>query len=487
MGKRPASSELIEGLINRSKRTIRDCEQLYHDVEKTKAIFEIISDSNKYSLELLRLTLEILSGGVAGMHECIIGLCRMLQTNSVYEKRYQMQTINLNQFEWCKYMMGKDSKGVFEQYCNLFLECTDNATVFYLNDVRDKIRALGAKCNFSLRNITAHYDNPSTIYQELIKLQYEDEYVQRIGDQMEIYDKIIVFVRSIFYELQTYILFDKNNLRSKPIPKFEIQAFINDKMAEFFLQRNELQITVNTQLATAWDEIESCHQNHYRCKKAIEFFRHHNIDLLPMQNMLSLFEFGWIVTFMRSDLVCAMNSYLNASTMIDRSVCLHRMYMIETAALTHLYGYDDKHRQKSIWYKIKRITEFTSVPELKQIEQQLAECTNILDCNRRNMYTHYLENGLSNISRRWLDFQKMDHVKELFRFLKLVNLCKDIYLYTLQLLSAIRKAQEKKTVETQRKYSDMISKIRDIGVKTNNQELIDMSEKLQTMIDKFQF
>ena len=172
--------------------------------------------------------------------------------------------------------------------------------------------------------------------------------------------------------------------------------------------------------------------------------------------------------------------------MIDRSVCLHRIYMIETAALTHLYGYDDKHRQKSIWYKIKKIAEFTSVPELKQIEQQLAEYTDTLDSNRRNMYTHYQENGLSNISRRWLDFQKMDHVKELFRLLKLMGLCKDIYLYTLQLLSAMRKTQEKKSVETRRQYNDMLSKIGDIGVKANNQKVIDRSERLQTRINKFQ-
>lgn len=96
MKKRPASTESIANLINNSQQTIRNYEQLLHDVEEAKAILQATPDSNKSSLEFLQLTFEILSGGTAGMHECTIGLCRILQASNVYEKRYHMQTINLN-------------------------------------------------------------------------------------------------------------------------------------------------------------------------------------------------------------------------------------------------------------------------------------------------------------------------------------------------------------------------------------------------------
>lgn len=481
MRKRPASTESIANLINSSQQSIRNYEQLLHDVEEAKAILQATPDSNKSSLEFLQLTFEILSGGTAGMHECTIGLCRILQASNVYEKRYHMQTINLNQFEWCKYLLGKDESGVFAQYCNLFSECTDNETLTYIHDIRDSIRSLGAKCNSKLRNITAHYDNPLNIYQELILLNSEDEYVQRLSTQMEIYDKIILFVRPIFNVIKSRIPSEKAIPNHKSVPEMDLQAIINNQIANA-LHKNELQKTIDKQLSTAWNEIEHLGKDYHLCQKTIEFFQRKNIDSSIVQNMLSLLEFQWAVTFMRSDLTCAMNSYLNASTMLDGSVCLHRIYMIETAALTHLYGYKEEYRQKSIWYKIKKIAEFTAIPDSTRIEYRLSEHTAILNCNRRNLYTHYWENGSSNISKRWQDFQTMDHVKELYRLQDLILLCKDICSYTASLLSEIDKSQKKRSAETTRQINEMICKIKDMGVKFNNQDIINSAEKLHAIL-----
>ena len=485
MERTPASPESIERLINNSKRSIRDYEQLLCKVEKAKIVLGNFPDDNKSDLDILHLTLEILSGGVAGLHECTIALCRLLQTDSLYEKRYKMQNINLDQFEWCKYLLGRDNNGVFAQYCKLFSKCNDIATVAYLNDIRNKIRRLGAKCNSNLRNITAHYDKPSKIYDELIQLNDEDEYVYRLGDQMEIWNKMMAFINSFLDMLNNHIPFDKHYESPESISDLNIQSLVNEKISEEFAQRKELQIAINAQLETAWKKIESINQDHYKYEKVIDLFRQRKINFRPLQNILSLLEFGWAVSFMRSDLACAINSYLNSSTIIDGSVCLRRIYMIETAALTHLYGYNDEHRKKSIWHKIKVLAEFASVSESQQIEQQLAEFTDTLDCDRRNMYTHYQENGFSNISKRWKDFQEMNHAKELYRLLKLLNLCNDIYSYISSLLSAMNKTQEKKSAETKERYINMVSKIKSIGIKTNNQEIIDTSEKLLNIINKF--
>lgn len=478
----PTSPESIEILINNSKQITRDYEQLLYKVEKAKTILENFPGDNKSDLDILHLTLEILSGGIAGLHECTIALSRLLQTESLYEKRYQMQNINLNQFEWCKYLLGRDNNGMFAQYCNLFSKCNDIATVSYLNDIRDKIRELGAKCKPNLRNITAHYDNPSKIYNELIQLNDEDEYIHRIGDQMGIWDKMMVFINSFLDILNNHMSFDKHYECPKSVSDWNIQTLVNEKISEELAQRKELQIAVNTQLATAWEKIESISRNHYKCEKVIDFFRQRKIDFLPLQNILSLLEFGWTVSFMHSDLASAISSYLNSSTMIDGSVCLRRIYMIETAALAHLYGYDNEHRKKSIWHKIKVIAEFASVSESQQIEQRLIEFTDTLDCDRRNMYTHYRENDISNISKRWKDFQGMNHAKELYRLLKLLNLCNDIYSYLSSLLSAMNDTQEKESVKAKERYINMISEIKSIGIKTNNQEIIDASERLQNIV-----
>lgn len=101
------------------------------------------------------------------------------------------------------------------------------------------------------------------------------------------------------------------------------------------------------------------------------------------------------------------------------------------------------------------------------------------------MYTYYRENDSSNISKRWKDFQEMNHAKELCRLIELLNLCNDIYSYISSLLSAMNETQEKKSAETKERYINMVSKIKSIGIKTNNQEIIATSEKLLNIINKF--
>lgn len=76
----------------------------------------------------------------------------------------------------------------------------------------------------------------------------------------------------------------------------------------------------------------------------------------------------------------------------------------------------------------------------------------------------------------------MDHVKELYRLQDLILLCKDICSYTASLLSEMDKSQKKRSAETTRQINEMICKIKDMGVKFNNQDIINSAEKLHAML-----
>ena len=107
MGKQPASPESVAVLIEISKRGIYDSEKLLEKIEDTKTIFESISTIEGTALEFLQIVFELLSGSLSGMYEGFNGLQNMLQTDSIYAKRYHMQMINLCQYEWCKYFLGR--------------------------------------------------------------------------------------------------------------------------------------------------------------------------------------------------------------------------------------------------------------------------------------------------------------------------------------------------------------------------------------------
>lgn len=487
MNRRPADRSTIERLIGHSERIIRDYEQLLGNVETAKAQFDAISDNGASSLESLRLILEVLSGGVAGMHECAIALCGLLQTDSVYEKRYQMRMINLSQYEWCRYLVGRDGKGVFVQLCKLFSDCRDNDTTDHLQDIGNRIRTLSSACNVCLRNVTAHYDSPSKIYCELVKLNDEDVYVRRIGSQMEIADKIMSFINAVLDAICFRISAGAETSAQSAATEAELRSLVNDRVVEQLRQRSDLRKSVAGSLAAGWKQIESLRKNCDKNERCIEWSRCRGVNPERLRNLRSLIIFDWTIAFMFLDCACVMNSYFNASTRIARSVCLHRIYMLETAMLTHLYGYDEEHRRKSIWQGIKNLAEFAAHPASPEIERRLQECTSLLDCDRRNLYTHYREDDSSNIAERWRDFRDMDHVEELFRLQKLLVLCKDIRSYACSLLTEMAKTEKAKTQEGRRRMEDTVSKIRNIGITSGSRELTDAAETIQDLLEKFGF
>ena len=198
MGKQPASPESVAVLIENSKRGIYDSEKLLEKIEDTKTIFESISTIEGTALEFLQIVFELLSGSLSGMYEGFNGLQNMLQTDSIYAKRYHMQMINLCQYEWCKYFLGRDGNGVLVRLINFLKDCNDDVTNTYLQDLRLLIKTLGGNCDKDLRNMTAHYDKPSQMYQKMLTLNSEDEYAIRLGMQMEIHDKVLKLTNTIF-------------------------------------------------------------------------------------------------------------------------------------------------------------------------------------------------------------------------------------------------------------------------------------------------
>ncbi len=76
---------------------------------------ELIKDklySDDSSESFLEFIFELMSGSLMGVQEVYGRLKDMLLTSSIYAKRFNMQMVNLSQFEWCKYLNGRDKKGV---------------------------------------------------------------------------------------------------------------------------------------------------------------------------------------------------------------------------------------------------------------------------------------------------------------------------------------------------------------------------------------
>ena len=475
MTRKNASKEIINILINNAKSAILDSEHILRNTELIKSKLSTF-DGATY----IQLLFELLSGSLLAVYEVCSDMKNMLSTDNVYVKRFHMQMINLSQYEWCKYLVGRDHGGVIPKLINHLNE--SHKETIELDSILQQLRLLGKKCDAGLRNITAHYDNPNTMYSKLVTLNDEDIYAKRVGDQLLVHDMILQYISPIL-QMITEILCTNNRecTYTRSVDKYSIIDIINKKVAEAFHNKEKLDIVIAGQIANAWENIESHKKNYTICEKAIEYLTDKQVDCSRLTEIQALEELRWEVSFMQYDLACSMNSYLKADSNAERSICFMRAYRNEISALSHLYGYNDEYREKSIWSKIRTVPEFKSIPLSKEIEDELIALTSNFDPNKRNLYTHYREDTKLNISERWQCANEMNHPEELMQMLRLVTLCKNINQFLVSLVSSMHLSEKQKNDE----MLSPIRKIKELAQKNNQQDIVAISDKFLSIFSLF--
>lgn len=475
MTRKNASKETINILINNAKSAISDSEYILRNTELIKSRLFTFDGAN-----YLQLLFELLSGSLLAVYEVCSDMKNMLSTDNVYVKRFHMQMINLSQYEWCKYLVGRDHGGIILKLINHLNE--QHQGFKELEDIAQYVRLLGKRCDTSLRNITAHYDNPDKMYSMLILLNDEDIYAKRVGDQLLVHDMILQYISPILQTItETLCTNNKECTYTKSVDKYSIIDIINKKVAEALHNKEKLDDVIAEQIANAWENIESHKKNYTICEKAIEYLTDKQVDCSRLTEIQALEELRWEVSFMQYDLACSMNSYLKADSNAERSICFMRAYRNEISALSHLYGYNDEYREKSIWSKIRTVPEFKSIPLSKEIEDELIALTSNFDPNKRNLYTHYREDTKLNISERWQCANEMNHPEELMQMLRLVTLCKKINQFLVSLVSSMHLSEKQKNDE----MLSPIRKIKELAQKNNQQDIVAISDKFLSIFSLF--
>lgn len=475
MTRKNASQETINILINNAKSAILDSEHILRNTELIKSKLSTF-DGATY----IQLLFELLSGSLLGVYEIYSDIKNLLSTDNLYVKRYHMQMINLSQYEWCKYLVGRDQGGIIPKLIGYLDRLHQDPKE--LKDIGQHVRLLGRQCDTTLRNVTAHYDNPDTMYAMLITLDDEDVYVKRVGEQLLVHDMILQYISPVLQTItETLGTNSKECTSTMNVDEFTIMDVINEKVAEAFHNKEKLNVVIAGQIANAWVNIESHKKTYTICEKAIEYLTDKQVDCSRLTEMRALEELRWEVSFMQYDLVCSINSYLKADSNAERSISFMRAYRNEISALSHLYGYNDEYREKSIWRKIRTVPEFKSIPLSKEIEDELITLTSNFDPGKRNLYTHYREDTKLNISERWQCANEMNHPEELMQMLCLVTLCKKINQFFVSLMSSMHLSEKQKNDE----MLNPIRKIKELAQKNNQQDIVAMSDKFLSLFSLF--
>ena len=483
-----ASPKSIQRLIENSEKGLAQIELSLPQILKTrKTVEEEIERKGERSivLDLLLVVLDTLLGENEVIYDLSASFNALLKANDDYTKRYYMQSMNLCFQESCRLFVGEDGDedGLLSKIEKLTKQLNQSGCQFIARHIIDDIQVFKDEyVDKALRNITRHYDDPIKMYEKQQGLTNVDFFAKGASQLMAIRMEVTV-VSSFLLALLTPVNKDAQNVAS-PARK-SISKTVNDALIKAFKEKG-VKKELQRSLEKGQSSLDECYRLYRLCCGANSFLKEEACQIPEgFQKLESLLRLRMEALFLRNDVACSVWGYLNASSDMERSQNLRQIYITKQAALTHIYGYNEKARENSLWARIKEIEESSSKPlNTARVEKSLEELTGNLaeDRSNTNVFAHYRYQQNFYIPARLEAFGKMQHYKELLDALKLFNVCKALDGYTVGILDCIHENQRQKT---KRLHDEWVEMIDNLAAKMGNDEKAKETLKLmRELFDK---
>ena len=407
----------------------------------------------------------------------------LLKATDNYTKRYYMQSLNLCFWEASQLFVGDDGdgNGLLSRLVSLTMELNQAGCQYIAQHIIDDVqRFRGKYADRELRNITRHYDDPIKMYEKQRELTNIDFFAKGTSELMAIRMEVMV-VSSFLLNLLTS---NKNMPQSLVLPSkcgFDVKGMFNEAVFEALKEKN-LKADVQKTLEKGQRSLDVCYGLYSGCCKAADFLKEKGCqEMETFDKLETLTRLRMETLFLRHDIACSVWGYLNASTEKERSQNLRLIHITKQAALTHIYGFNENAQQRSLWTKTKQLEEANNATlNTGKIENTLKILTGNLSEDNENsqIFAHYRYKSDFYIPARLEAFGKMDHYQELTESTKLLNVCKEFEMFTLELLFCMNEMQKQ---ERKRQHVEWIGLLDGLAVKAGNNEGV--KEALKPMRD----
>lgn len=480
-----ASPETIERLIGNSEKGLKDIEMsLPLILETRQAVLDAIEKQKESNvvLELMLVVFDTLLAENEVIYDLSASLDALLKAKNDYTKRYYMQSLNLCFVEACSLFAGdeNDENSLLTRLEKLTKQLNQAGGQFIARHIIDDIQAFRKDyCDRELRNITRHYDDPIKMYEKQQGLNNIDFFAKGASQLMAIRMEVTV-LSSFLLRLFAPVNKQEQNVASKKTCGFDIKGIINDAIFKAF-KKNNLEEKIQQMLNKGQSTIDDCYRLYNQCQAAIRFLEEKNCMTDDFKKMESIIKLRMEALFLQYDVACSVWGFLNASTDKERSQNLRLVHITKQAALTHIYGYNEKVRENSLWTAIKKVEESSSEKlNTETVEKMLEALTGNLNEDKENseIFAHYRYKQNFYIPARLEAFNRMEHHKELMDAMKLLQVCKILVEYTTGLLFCM---DEKQKQERKRRHDEWMGKLDELVARSGNDER--MRESLNSMQD----
>lgn len=479
-----ASPETIQRLIENSEKGLAQIEMsLPHVLETRPVVMNAIKrqEGSNVVLDLMLVVLDTILAENEVIYDLSASLDALLKAKDDYTKRFYMQSLNLCFLEACQLFAGEegDENGLLTKLEKQTKQLNQAGCQFIARHIIDDIQEFRKSyCDRDLRNITRHYDDPIKMYKKQQGLNNIDFFVKGASQLMAIRMEVSV-LSSYLLNLVTPVKKEAQNVVLNKGGGLDLKGMLNDAIFKAFKNKS-FKEEVQWTLANGQATLDDCYGLYNQCLAAEKFLGKENCQIPEDFNKIkSLIALRMETLFLRYDIACSVWGYLNAASDKERSQNLRLIHITKQAALTHIYGYTETAREKSLWTAIKRMKESNDEKlNTVSVETSLKELTGNLAEDKENsqIFAHYRYKQDFYIPARLEAFNKMEHHKELMDAMKLLKICKVLEGYIVDLLFCINDKQEQ---ERKKQHDEWMGKLDELVARSGNDER--MRESLNSM------
>lgn len=461
-----ATEETIQHLIKNASLAVQD---IYPVIKQDMSILSICDSSTP---ALLKLIIEMRMNVKFILIDLESAFRALLSAESGIEKRLQLKNLRADMHESYKLLYGY---GKAQQYtiwnkigCELktLLAGGQEKAFVLLMKVYDAITTLLLKIEIGdkeNRDLTYHYDDDLLkVYQNILDSYDEEGACRQLISVFDLLQSILLFCDEVE-------LVERSKGFSLPVVSkndsslISIQKIIADKLGEHGRLQETLKNILNG--ASKVDDVA-------RMRKGIINIKSFAKEKMPddtfpeADEMDDMANVHLLLQIMLVDIASIVNGYLNSGCGPENALNLRRLTITRVSTLSHLYGYGEYERSKSLWCKISSmipVADDALLEQSKTITTNLNGLIDEADKKIRTLYAHLMDKKKNNVPEIISTIEQVNPFVELKKVESLIVVTFNIQQFLKELMDKMACDAHKRAEASTAKILAQISSIRELA------------------------
>lgn len=461
-----ATMASIQTLIKNSSLAVRD---IYPVMKQDIEVMRLCDSSTPVLLKLIpemRMNVNFILIDLESAFRAL------LSAESGIEKRLQLKNLRADMHECYKLLYGF---GKAQQYTAWYKIGSELKTLkaegkekvlVLLNNYYDALTTVLLKIDIydkENRDLTYHYDDDLLkVYQNILDSYDEERVCKHLITVFDILKSITLFCNDVEL-VENSKGFSLPIVSKKKSFHISIQKLFAEKLGDNGKLKDALKTILN-----GTSKVDDA----ARMRKGIIEIKAFAKEKMPdkffpeTDQMDDMANVQLLLQIMLVDIASIINGYLNSGSGPEYALNLRRLTITRVSSLSHLSGYGEYERNKSLWGKISSMipkSDKALLEQAKTITENLNGLTDITDKEIRTLYVHLMDNKNNNVPEIISTIEQVNPFAELKKAENLIIITTRIQRFLNELMDRLAIDAHKRAEASTARFLAQINSIRELA------------------------